>query len=41
MGEVAAVTRIDDTLFGNGQPGPVTLKISRLFEQLVERECPA
>jgi len=31
MGEIAAVTRIDKTVFGGGQPGPVTTRLSNLY----------
>ena len=33
MGEIAAVTRIDDTVFDHGQPGPVTTRLSDLYTQ--------
>jgi branched-chain amino acid aminotransferase len=38
MGEIAAVTRIDDTVFGGGLPGPVTARLSRLYSQLTASE---
>ena len=36
MGEVAAVTRIDETIFCEGKPGPMTLRLSELYGELVE-----
>jgi branched-chain amino acid aminotransferase len=38
MGEIAAVTRIDDTAFGDGQPGAVTAQLSGLYSQLAANE---
>jgi len=34
MGEIAAVTRIDKTVFGEGFPGPVTTRLSDLYEHV-------
>lgn len=34
MGEIAPVIRIDNTTFNNGQPGPVTTRLSELFSEL-------
>ena len=34
MGEIAAVTRIDETRIGNGKPGPVTQRLSQLYGQV-------
>jgi branched-chain amino acid aminotransferase len=34
MGEIAAVTRIDDTQFGDGFPGPVTKRLGKLYAEL-------
>ena len=38
MGEIAAVTRIDDTTFGDGNPGPMTVRIGALYSELTESE---
>jgi branched-chain amino acid aminotransferase len=38
MGELAAVTRVDGRLIGDGQPGPVTRRLSELFRALTARE---
>ena len=36
MGEIAAVTRIDETIFFGGLPGPMTLRLSDLYSRLTE-----
>ena len=36
MGELAAVTEIDGRTIGNGQPGPMTARLSDLFRDLTE-----
>ncbi len=38
MGELAAVTTVDGRTIGNGQPGPMTLRLSALFRELTARE---
>jgi branched-chain amino acid aminotransferase len=38
MGELAAVTKVDGRLIGDGQPGPVTARLSALFRELTARE---
>jgi len=38
MGEIAAVTRIDNTVFGDGRPGPITIWLSDLFRELTAAE---
>lgn len=38
MGELAAVTRIDGRVIGNGGPGPLTTRLSALFADLTARE---
>lgn len=38
MGEIAAVTRIDDARIGDGRPGPVTLRLSELYAEVTARE---
>ncbi len=38
MGELAAVTRVDGRVIGNGQVGPVTARLSRLFAALTASE---
>ncbi|MDX1679124.1 MAG: aminotransferase class IV [Akkermansiaceae bacterium] len=38
MGEIAAVTRIDDTVFHQGEPGPLTRKLAGLYSQLTASE---
>ena len=34
MGEIAAVTRIDETIYGEALPGPFTIRLSKLYSQL-------
>ncbi len=38
MGELAAVTRVDGRVIGDGQPGPMTRRLSELFAALTARE---
>lgn len=38
MGELAAVTKVDGRVIGDGQPGPMTAQLSALFRELTERE---
>jgi branched-chain amino acid aminotransferase len=38
MGELAAVTRVDGRTIGNGQPGPITARLSGLFRDLTGSE---
>lgn len=38
MGELAPVTRVDGRVIGDGRPGPLTQRLSRLFRELTERE---
>jgi len=38
MGELAPVTRVDGRVIGDGQPGPVTRRLSELFRQMTSRE---
>lgn len=38
MGEIASVTRIDETDFSAGRPGPLTTRLSALYEQATSRE---
>jgi branched-chain amino acid aminotransferase len=38
MGELAAVTRVDGRQIGDGQPGPVTQRVSAMFRELTTRE---
>lgn len=38
MGELAAVTRVDGRIIGDGQPGPMTARLSALFRELTGRE---
>jgi branched-chain amino acid aminotransferase len=38
MGELAAVTRVDGRVIGDGQPGPTTRRLTQLFRALTERE---
>lgn len=38
MGEIVAVTRIDDTTFHQGQPGPMTQRLSELYSELTATE---
>ena len=38
MGELAAVTTVDGRTIGDGQPGPLTRRLTKLFGELTERE---
>jgi branched-chain amino acid aminotransferase len=38
MGELAAVTRVDGRVIGDGQPGAMTRRLAQLFRALTERE---
>ena len=38
MGEVVAVTRLDDTLFHHGKPGPLTQRLATLYRELTRSE---
>ena len=38
MGELAAVTKVDGRQIGDGQPGPMTSRLSALFRELTQRE---
>jgi branched-chain amino acid aminotransferase len=38
MGELAAVTRVDGRMIADGQPGPVTARLSGWFRELTQRE---
>ncbi len=38
MGELAAVTRVDGRTIGDGQPGPLTARLSGLFRDLTAHE---
>jgi branched-chain amino acid aminotransferase len=38
MGELAAVTRVDGRMIGDGAPGPLTRRLSQLFTELTGRE---
>jgi branched-chain amino acid aminotransferase len=38
MGELAAVTRLDGRVIGEGRPGPLTQRLSELFRTLTARE---
>jgi branched-chain amino acid aminotransferase len=38
MGELAAVTRVDGRVIGEGRPGPVTGRLTELFRELTARE---
>ena len=38
MGELAAVTRVDGRVIGDGKPGPVTQGLSELFREMTARE---
>jgi len=38
MGELAAVTRVDGRVIGDGRPGAVTRRLSELFRQMTSRE---
>jgi branched-chain amino acid aminotransferase len=38
MGELAAVTRLDGRVIGDGKPGPMTRRLSELFGKLTARE---
>jgi len=38
MGELAAVTRVDGRVIGDGKPGPLTQRLSELFREMTARE---
>lgn len=38
MGELAPVTEVDGRIIGNGETGPLTLRLSELFGELTSRE---
>ncbi|MCM2312210.1 MAG: aminotransferase class IV [Steroidobacteraceae bacterium] len=38
MGELAAVTRVDGRMIGDGRPGPMTRRLSQLFREMTGRE---
>jgi len=38
MGELAAVTKLDGRQIGDGEPGPMTARLSALFRELTQRE---
>lgn len=38
MGELAAVTRVDGRVIGDGRPGPMTQRLSQLFREMTGRE---
>jgi len=38
MGELAAVTRVDGRVIGDGTPGPMTRRLSELFREMTARE---
>ena len=38
MGELAAVTRVDGRVIGDGKPGPATQRLSELFRDMTARE---
>ena len=38
MGELAAVTKVDGRIIGNGQPGPITRRLSELFAERTRSE---
>jgi branched-chain amino acid aminotransferase len=37
MGELAPVTRIDQTVYNSGEPGPMCRQLSELFHQLTQQ----
>lgn len=38
MGEIVAVTRIDETVFNNGDPGPMTTQLAAFYQELTKAE---
>lgn len=40
FGGVTPVRELDGRIFGDGKPGPVSLRLRALYSQLIERECP-
>ncbi len=40
FGGVTPVRELDGRIFGDGKPGPVTLRLRALYRDLIERECP-
>jgi branched-chain amino acid aminotransferase len=41
FGGVTPVRELDGRVFGNGKPGPVSLRLRALYAGLIERECPS
>lgn len=41
FGGVTPVRELDGRVFGDGKPGPVSLRLRVLYRELIERECPA
>ena len=40
FGGVTPVRELDGRIFGDGKPGPVSLRLRTLYRELIERECP-
>ncbi|MCK5620730.1 MAG: aminotransferase class IV, partial [Alphaproteobacteria bacterium] len=40
FGGVTPVRELDGRLFGDGKPGPVSLRLRTLYAKLIDRECP-
>ncbi|MGY8648971.1 MAG: hypothetical protein ACKVLL_16635 [Verrucomicrobiales bacterium] len=38
MGEIIAVTQVDETRFNLGRSGQVTIRISQLYQELTQAE---
>ncbi|MGJ8656752.1 MAG: aminotransferase class IV [Akkermansiaceae bacterium] len=36
MGEIIAVTKVDNTIYNNGQPGTMTLKLAKIYKELTQ-----
>jgi branched-chain amino acid aminotransferase len=41
FGALTPVAEIDGRIIGNGKPGPMTRRLSRLYQRLIEQECRA
>jgi branched-chain amino acid aminotransferase len=40
FGGMTPVRELDGRVFGDGKPGPVTLRLRALYRELIDRECP-
>ena len=38
MGEIVAVTQVDDTLYNGGEPGTMTLRLASIYGEMTASE---